>query len=51
VTLGDHVILLERGRIAETWRINAPRPRDTGNADLAAIEGQILQRLLQNEAA
>jgi sulfonate transport system ATP-binding protein len=51
VTLGDHVILLERGRIAETWRINAPRPRDMGNADLAAIEGQILQRLLHNEAA
>jgi sulfonate transport system ATP-binding protein len=48
VTLSDHVILLERGRTAETWRIDSPRPRDTGNADLAATEGKILQRLLQS---
>jgi len=48
VTLSDHVILLERGRIAETWRIDSPRPRDTGNADVAATEGKILRRLLQS---
>ena len=51
VTLGDTVILLERGRIAETWRIDRPRPRDTGDAELAAIEGAILRRLLQSERA
>jgi len=49
VTLGDHVILLERGRIAQTWRINQPRPRETGNPDLAATEAAILRRLLQSE--
>lgn len=47
VTLGDQVILLERGRIAQSWRINHPRPRDIGNADLAATEAAILRRLLQ----
>ena len=51
VTLGDTVILLERGRSAETWRIDRPRPRDTGDAELAAIEGAILRRLLQSERA
>jgi len=47
VTLGDTVILLERGRIAESWRIDSPRPRDLANADLAATEAKILRRLLQ----
>jgi len=50
VALGDHVILLERGRIAESWRIDSPRPRDLANAELAATEGKILRRLLQCEA-
>jgi sulfonate transport system ATP-binding protein len=49
VTLGDHVILLERGRIAESWRIESPRPRELANVEIAAIEGKILRRLLQTE--
>ncbi len=49
MALGDHVILLERGRIAQTWRINQPRPREIGNPDLAATEAAILRRLLQSE--
>jgi sulfonate transport system ATP-binding protein len=49
VALGDHVILLERGRIAESWRIDSPRPRDLANADLAATEGKILRRLLRRD--
>jgi sulfonate transport system ATP-binding protein len=48
VTLGDHVILLERGRIAETWHITTPRPRDPGDAELPATEAKILRRLLQS---
>jgi sulfonate transport system ATP-binding protein len=49
VTLGDHVILLERGRIAESWRIESPRPRELANVEIAATEGKILRRLLQTE--
>jgi sulfonate transport system ATP-binding protein len=51
VALGDHVILLERGRIAQTWRISQPRPRDIASHDLAATEAAILRRLLQSQAA
>jgi sulfonate transport system ATP-binding protein len=47
VALGDHVILLERGRIAEEWRITTPRPRDAGDPARAATEGAILRRLLR----
>jgi sulfonate transport system ATP-binding protein len=47
VALGDHVILLERGRIAEEWHITTPRPRDAGDPTRAATEAAILRRLLR----
>jgi len=47
VALGDHVVLLEQGRIAAQWHIDLPRPRPTGDAKRAAIEGAILRRLLE----
>jgi sulfonate transport system ATP-binding protein len=47
VRLADRVIVLERGRIAETWTVDAPRPRPrVGGGD---IEAAILARLLGRE--
>ncbi len=46
VTLADRVILLEDGRVAEDVAIDLPRPRRHGDAQVAAIEGRILDRLL-----
>ena len=40
------VILIEDGRIAHDVRIDIPRPRRRGSADLAALEGSILRDLL-----
>jgi NitT/TauT family transport system ATP-binding protein len=40
VALADRVILIEQGRIA------LPRPRERGNAQFAALEGEILSKLL-----
>lgn len=46
VALGDRVIVLEAGRIALDIRVDIPRPRRHGDAELARIEGVILDRLL-----
>ncbi|MES2056797.1 MAG: ATP-binding cassette domain-containing protein [Pseudomonadota bacterium] len=46
VALGDRVIVLEAGRIALDIRIDLPRPRRHGDAELARLEGLILDRLL-----
>lgn len=46
VALGDRVIVLEGGRIALDIRIDVPRPRRHGDAELARVEGLILDRLL-----
>ncbi|QNQ11153.1 ABC transporter ATP-binding protein [Sphingomonas alpina] len=47
VALGDRVIVLEAGRIALDIRVDIPRPRRHGDAELARIEGVILDRLLR----
>jgi sulfonate transport system ATP-binding protein len=47
VALADRVILIEQGRIALDVVIDQPRPRALGNAALAALEQQILDRVLQ----
>jgi len=39
VALGDRVIVLEGGRIALDIRIDVPRPRRHGDAELARVEG------------
>jgi sulfonate transport system ATP-binding protein len=49
VRLADRVVVLENGRIAETWRIAAPRPRPRTDAAAAALEAAILARLLGRE--
>jgi sulfonate transport system ATP-binding protein len=48
--LADRVVVLERGRIAETWRIDAPRPRPRIGGALGDIEAAILGRLLGGSA-
>jgi sulfonate transport system ATP-binding protein len=42
------VLVLEGGRIAHDIRIDIPRPRRRGSADLAALEGSILRDLLHS---
>jgi len=46
VALADRVILIEDGRIALDERIKLPRPRSQGDAEFAAIEKRILDRVL-----
>ncbi|MES2938144.1 MAG: ATP-binding cassette domain-containing protein [Pseudomonadota bacterium] len=47
VALADRVILIEDGRIALDTRIPLPRPRSQGDPAFAALEKQILDRVLQ----
>ena len=45
VALADRVIVLDEGRIALDISIDHPRPRRRGAADLAEIEGRLLQAI------
>lgn len=52
VALADRVLVIEHGRIAQDVEIDIARPRRRGSADLAALEGSILQELLkENQSA
>lgn len=46
VALADRVVLIEEGRIALDLEVNLPRPRRRGSAELAHLEGRILDQLL-----
>lgn len=46
VAVADRVILIEDGRIALDLPIDLPRPRHRGDARLAALEAQVLDRVL-----
>jgi sulfonate transport system ATP-binding protein len=46
VALADRILLLDEGRVAMDARVDLPRPRRRGDAEAAAIEGRILDRLL-----
>jgi sulfonate transport system ATP-binding protein len=46
VALADRVLVIEDGRIAHDINVAIARPRRRGSADLAALEGSILQHLL-----
>jgi sulfonate transport system ATP-binding protein len=46
VTLADRVLVLEDGRLTADITVALPRPRRTGDADTARIEGRILDHLL-----
>jgi sulfonate transport system ATP-binding protein len=46
VTLADRVLVLENGCITADIAVELPRPRRTGDGDVARIEGRILDHLL-----
>ncbi len=50
VALADRVLVIEEGRIAHDIAVELPRPRQAGSADLARLEGRILNELLGEEA-
>jgi sulfonate transport system ATP-binding protein len=47
VALADRILLIEDGGVAMDVTVDLPRPRHHGDAGVAAIEGRILDRLLQ----
>jgi sulfonate transport system ATP-binding protein len=49
--LGDRVLLIEDGRITLDLRVDIPRPRRRGSAEIAALEGRILDALFQDSRA
>jgi sulfonate transport system ATP-binding protein len=51
VTLADRVLMIENGVIALDQRVDLPRPRERGSAEVAALEGRILKELFRNSHA
>jgi sulfonate transport system ATP-binding protein len=49
VSLADRVLLIEHGQIGLDLEIDFPRPRRRGDARLAALEAQVLMRVLRAE--
>lgn len=49
VTLGDRVVLIEDGSITLDLDINLPRRRERGTAEFAALEGQVLNKVLDGQ--
>jgi len=47
VTLADRILLIEDGIVALDQAVDLPRPRRRGDADFGALEGLILNRLMQ----
>ena len=47
VALADRVLVIEDGRIAHDIAVNIRRPRQRGSAELARLEGSILDELLR----
>ena len=45
LTLADRVLVIEEGIVKHDLRVDIPRPRQRGSADIAALEGKILQIL------
>jgi sulfonate transport system ATP-binding protein len=48
VMLGDRVLLIEEGKITLDLRVDIPRPRRRGSAEIAALEGRILDALFKD---
>jgi sulfonate transport system ATP-binding protein len=51
VTLADRVLMIEDGEIALDLRVDLPRPRERGSAEVARLEGSILRDLFRNARA
>lgn len=49
VMLGDRVVLIEQGSITLDLEIDLPRRRERGTAAFAALEGQVLNRVLDGQ--
>jgi sulfonate transport system ATP-binding protein len=49
VTLGDRVVLIENGNITLDLDIDLPRRRERGTAEFAALEGQVLNKVLSGQ--
>jgi sulfonate transport system ATP-binding protein len=47
VTLADRVLIIDDGAISLDLRIDLPRPRERGSAEIAAVEGRILRHLFK----
>ena len=47
VALADRILLLDAGRVAMDVTVDLPRPRRRGDPQAAAIEGRILDQLLE----
>ncbi|MDT4877444.1 Aliphatic sulfonates import ATP-binding protein SsuB [compost metagenome] len=46
VAIADRVILIEDGQVGLDLLVELPRPRQRGSARLAALEAQVLNRVL-----
>lgn len=51
VMLADRVLLIENGAITLDLRVDIPRPRRRGSAEIAALEGRILDALFKDARA
>ena len=51
VALADRVIVLDDGKIALDVEVNAPRPRERGTKESAAIERQLLDAIFRSQPA
>jgi sulfonate transport system ATP-binding protein len=51
VALADRILVIEQGRIAHDINVDLPRPRRKGSAQLAALEGDILNILLGGDGS
>jgi sulfonate transport system ATP-binding protein len=49
VTLGDRVVLIEQGSITLDLEVDLPRRRERGMPEFAALEGQVLSRVLDGQ--
>ena len=51
VALADRILLIEDGAVALDLPVPLPRPRHRGAPEFAALEGRVLDRLLERQAA
>lgn len=47
IALADRVLLIEEGRVAMDMRVPLARPRDRGSPGFAALEAQLLRRVMR----
>lgn len=50
VVLADRVLVVEAGQISLDLPVTLPRPRQTGNAELAQLKERVLERVMNRES-